>query len=158
MNVLTGTLKRSNGSAWVETDDRQRLPLAVVRRRRRGQKVAYGVRPEHFALSDAPEALAANVEVVEQTASTFCVRALRRRPALQPVPANATSSPPGQPIRLMPQLSAVHLFDAQSGSGSGGVTIRDNALRDARRQVVARSFDRRLRCSLRNAVTISSGR
>jgi len=22
---------------------------------------------------------------------------------------------PGQPIRLMPQLSAVHLFDAQSG-------------------------------------------
>ena len=67
MNVMSGTLKRSNGTAWVETGNNLRLPLQAGAVGADGQKVAYGVRPEHFALSDAPEALAGTVEVVEQT-------------------------------------------------------------------------------------------
>ena len=115
MNVLTGTLKRSNGSAWVETDDRQRLPLPSSVAGAEGQKVAYGVRPEHFALSDAPEALAANVEVVEQTGIDVLVFARFAGAPLCSLFRERHVLTPGQPIRLMPQLSAVHLFDAQSG-------------------------------------------
>src|SRR5882724_11131180 len=115
MNVLTGTLKRSNGAAWVETDDRQRLPLPSSVAGAEGQKVAYGVRPEHFALSDAPEALAANVEVVEQTGIDVLVFARFAGAPLCSLFRERHVLTPGQPIRLMPQLSAVHLFDAQSG-------------------------------------------
>ena len=115
MNVLTGTLKRSNGAAWVETDDRQRLPLPSSVAGAEGQKVAYGVRPEHFALSDAPEALAANVEVVEQTGIDVLVFARFAGAPLCSLFRERHVLTPGQPIRLMPQLSAVHLFDAESG-------------------------------------------
>src|SRR5882724_596294 len=115
MNVLTGTLKRSNGAAWVETDDRQRLPLPSSVAGAEGQKVAYGVRPEHFALSDAPEALAANVEVVEQTGIDVLVFARFAGAPLCSLFRERHVLTPGQPIRLMPQLSAVHLFDARSG-------------------------------------------
>src|SRR5882672_10452442 len=44
MNVLAGTLKRANGSAWVETDNNQRLPLPSSVAGAEGQRVAYGVR------------------------------------------------------------------------------------------------------------------
>jgi multiple sugar transport system ATP-binding protein len=117
MNVLTGTLKRANGSAWVETDSKLRLPLPPAAGGADGQRIVYGVRPEHFALSDGPDALAVNVEVVEtgidvlvfapSTATACCL--FRERHAFTP----------GQPIRLMPQRG--HLFDAQSGSDQGRI-------------------------------------
>jgi multiple sugar transport system ATP-binding protein len=115
MNVLTGTLKRSNGTAWVETDNSLRLPLPPSAPGAEGQKVAYGVRPEHFALSNAPEAIAANVEVVEQTGIDVLVFARFNGAPLCGLFRERHGFTPGQPIRLMPQLDAVHLFDAKSG-------------------------------------------
>jgi multiple sugar transport system ATP-binding protein len=115
MNVLTGTLKRSNGTAWVETGNNLRLPLSPAAAGADGQKVVYGVRPEHFALSDAPEALAGTVEVVEQTGIDVLVFVRYDGSPLCCLFRERHGFTPGQPIRLMPQLSAVHLFDAQSG-------------------------------------------
>jgi len=115
MNVMTGTLKRSNGTAWVETSNNLRLPLAPAAPGTDGQKVAYGVRPEHFALSNAPEAIAANVEVVEQTGIDVLVFARFDGTPLCGLFRERHGFTPGQPIRLMPQLDAVHLFDAGSG-------------------------------------------
>ena len=115
MNVLSGTLKRSNGGAWVETGNNLRLPLPPSAVGTDGQKVAYGVRPEHFALSDAPEALAGTVEVVEQTGIDVLVFVRFDGSPLCCLFRERHGFTPGQPIRLMPQLSAVHLFDAQSG-------------------------------------------
>jgi multiple sugar transport system ATP-binding protein len=115
MNVLTGTLKRANGTAWVETDDRSRLPLPSSAGGADGQKVVYGVRPEHLSLSEAPEALAVNVEVVEQTGIDVLAFARFAGVPLCGLFRERHGFTPGQPIRLMPQLDAVHLFDAQSG-------------------------------------------
>jgi multiple sugar transport system ATP-binding protein len=115
MNVMTGTLKRSNGTAWVETGSNLRLPLPTAAPGTDGQKVAYGVRPEHFTLSNAPEAIAANVEVVEQTGIDVLVFARFDGAPLCGLFRERHGFTPGQPIRLMPQLDAVHLFDAGSG-------------------------------------------
>ena len=115
MNVLTGTMKRSSGTAWVETDSKLRLPLPPAAAGTEGQKIVYGVRPEHFALSEAPDALAVNVEVVEQTGIDVLVFARFNGAPLCCLFRERHAFTPGQPIRLMPQLSAVHLFDAQSG-------------------------------------------
>jgi multiple sugar transport system ATP-binding protein len=115
MNVLTGTLKRSNGTAWVETDSKLRLPLPAGAAGADGQKIVYGVRPEHFALSEAPDALAVNVEVVEQTGIDVLVFTRFNGAPLCYLFRERHGFTPGQPIKLMPQLSAVHLFDAQSG-------------------------------------------
>jgi multiple sugar transport system ATP-binding protein len=115
MNMLAGTLKRSNGTAWVETASNLRLPLSPAVFGQDGQKVAYGVRPEHFALSNAPEAIAATVEVVEQTGIDILVFARLDGAPLCGLFRERHGFTPGQPIRLMPQLDAVHLFDAQSG-------------------------------------------
>jgi multiple sugar transport system ATP-binding protein len=115
MNVLNGTLRRNNGAAWVETDDRQRLPLLPAAAGADGQKVAYGVRPEHLALSEAPEALPVTVEVVEQTGIDVLAFARFADVPLCGLFRERHGFTPGQPIRLMPQLNAVHLFDAKSG-------------------------------------------
>jgi multiple sugar transport system ATP-binding protein len=115
MNIVSGTLRRANGGAWVETEGSLRLPLPAVAPGADGQKVAYGVRPEHFALSDAPEAIAATVEVVEQTGIDVLVFARFDGAPLCGLFRERHGFAPGQPIRLMPQLDAVHLFDAKSG-------------------------------------------
>jgi multiple sugar transport system ATP-binding protein len=115
MNMLSGTLKRSNGTAWVETANTLRLPLPAAAPGTDGQMVAYGVRPEHFALSNAPEAIAATVEVVEQTGIDMLVFARVDGAPLCGLFRERHDFTPGQPIRLMPQLKAVHLFDAKTG-------------------------------------------
>jgi multiple sugar transport system ATP-binding protein len=115
MNMLSGTLRRSNGTAWVETANNLRLPLPPAAPGTDGQNVAYGVRPEHFALSNAPEAIAASVEVVEQTGIDMLVFARVDGAPLCGLFRERHGFTPGQPIRLMPQLDAVHLFDAESG-------------------------------------------
>jgi len=115
MNVLAGTLKRANGAAWVETDGGERLPVPPGAAGAEGRKVVYGVRPEHLVLADAPEAIAATVEVVEQTGIDLLVFARFAGAPLCGLFRERHGFTPGQPIRLMPQLNAVHLFDAESG-------------------------------------------
>ena len=115
MNVLTGTMKRSNGTTWVETDSKLRLPLPPSAAGAEGQKIVYGVRPEHFALRTRRTRWPSTSRWSSRPASTsWCSRA-STAPRSAASSASATRFTPGQPIRLMPQLSAVHLFDAQSG-------------------------------------------
>ena len=68
MNVVNGTLRRSNGSAYVEAAGGVRWPLGQSAGAD-GQAVAYGVRPEHLSLagSGAAGTVAAEVTVVEPT-------------------------------------------------------------------------------------------
>ena len=79
-----------------------------------GQRVTYGIRPEHLTLADT--GLAAEVSVVEPTGPETLVflrshgqeviAALRDRHDIQP----------GQRVHLMPRTEAVHIFDAQTGA------------------------------------------
>src|ERR1700686_3333628 len=52
MNVVSGTVRRANGGAWVEAAGGVRWPLGHTAGAD-GQAVAYGVRPEHLSLGGA---------------------------------------------------------------------------------------------------------
>jgi multiple sugar transport system ATP-binding protein len=114
MNFLPGTLRREAGAAWVESDGGVRLPLAPTAGGRDGQKVVYGIRPEHLALDAA--GVPAIVSVVEPTgADTFVYAAIGGVPICATFDERHTFSP-GKGIVLAPRLDAVHLFDAANGA------------------------------------------
>ncbi|WP_088348915.1 MULTISPECIES: sn-glycerol-3-phosphate ABC transporter ATP-binding protein UgpC [Rhodomicrobium] len=113
MNFLPGMLRRAGNELHVETARGIRLPLPSNAGGTDGQKVIYGVRPEHLSLGG--EGIPATVAVVEPTgADTFVYSEVGG------VPVCATFSErhafePGKQIVLKPQLETVHLFDEASG-------------------------------------------
>jgi multiple sugar transport system ATP-binding protein len=112
MNFIEGTVRRANGSAWVDVDADTRLPLARDARGADGQRVIYGTRPEHLGLGDG---VSATVVVVEPTGADIQVYANIAGNMVCAVFAERHVFSPGQQIRLMPKLDVVHLFDAGSG-------------------------------------------
>ena len=114
MNFLSGTLRRANGTAWVDGPGGIKLPLPPIGGGRDGQSVTYGVRPEHLTLDDG--GVAAVVSVVEPTgADTFVYAEIGGVPICATFDERHDFSP-GQPIGLAPRLDAVHLFDAATGA------------------------------------------
>ncbi|MBK7469840.1 MAG: sn-glycerol-3-phosphate ABC transporter ATP-binding protein UgpC [Betaproteobacteria bacterium] len=114
MNFLPGTFK-SDGGSIVEFQGGIRVPAPANAGGKDGQQVLYGIRPEHFALTDTG-GMAGDIVVVEPTGAdtqVFC------RIAGQEVMAmfrDRVASRPGERIALMPDLAKAHLFDAQSGA------------------------------------------
>jgi multiple sugar transport system ATP-binding protein len=114
MNFLPGTFKRDGGSV-VEFEGGIRVPAPVNAPGQEGQRVLYGIRPEHFALA-SQGGLPGDIVVVEPTGAdtqVFC------RVAGQEIMAmfrDRVMSQPGERIALMPDLSKAHLFDEKSGA------------------------------------------
>jgi len=115
MNFIKGTLSRTEESASVICDDASVLPLKSSVGGSDGQKVVYGIRPEHLNYGQGDYSLDATVDVVEPTGSEievfgklaghdFCA-VYRERHALKR----------GDSIKLNINPENVHLFDADSG-------------------------------------------
>lgn len=111
MNLFAGRLERDG---WVVTDDGVRLPLAAVPAHSVGQRVLYGVRPQHFVLQQ-PQSLSAQVNVVEPTGSetqiVFDIGAQRATALFH----ERIAARPGETLNLLPDPRQAHLFDAASG-------------------------------------------
>ncbi|MBM3549176.1 MAG: sn-glycerol-3-phosphate ABC transporter ATP-binding protein UgpC [Alphaproteobacteria bacterium] len=114
MNFYPGTLKR-NGGIWVEAEDGTRLPAPGNVGGADGQKVVYGVRPEHLTLSGGSSGVQAKVDVVEPTGADTLVFSKIAGVNTCAVFSERHDFRPGQEIRLQPRLDVVHLFDAASG-------------------------------------------
>ncbi len=120
MNVVNGTLRRANGSAYVESADGVRWPAAGAAGGD-GQAVAYGVRPDHLELAAAAgdntvaaeivvvEPTGAQTELVAQIGSTQVVVETHGRPQLDP----------GDRVNFAVKSANVHLFDQASGQRIG---------------------------------------
>ncbi|MEO7760737.1 MAG: sn-glycerol-3-phosphate ABC transporter ATP-binding protein UgpC [Casimicrobiaceae bacterium] len=114
MNFLPGTYRRDGGST-VEFEGGICVPAPTNTTGQDGQRVLYGIRPEHFSLADQG-GMPGDIVVVEPTGAdtqVFC------RIAGQEVMAmfrDRVMSQPGERITLMPDLAKAHLFDAQSGA------------------------------------------
>ena len=117
MNFLPGTVKRDGASASVLLDGGTRLPLPPGAGGAEGQKVVYGVRPEHMRLAASGDAGCIEVDVVtlEPTGADTFVACRHHGTEMICVFRERHSFQPGSRIRLLPDVSRCHVFDAQSG-------------------------------------------
>ena len=108
MNLLKGEVT-SNG---VLLGEGTVLPLPPVHKASIGQKVVYGIRPEHFTFgSGAP----AKVVVVEPTGPEMHIYADMGGQEICAITQDRVSLARDETFHLMPRLDKVHLFDAASG-------------------------------------------
>ena len=108
MNLLKGEVT-SNG---VLLGEGTILPLPPVHKATIGQKVVYGIRPEHFTFgSGAP----AKVVVVEPTGPEMHIYADMGGQEICAITQDRVSLARDETFHLMPRLDKVHLFDAASG-------------------------------------------
>jgi multiple sugar transport system ATP-binding protein len=113
MNFLPGILKREGNNIHVRMDGGIQLPLPSSAGGHDGEKVVYGVRPEHLTLGDG--GFAAKVSVVEPTgADTFVFSDVGGTPICATF-SERHAFRPGEQITLRPRLEAVHLFNSESG-------------------------------------------
>ncbi|TGQ39434.1 MULTISPECIES: sn-glycerol-3-phosphate ABC transporter ATP-binding protein UgpC [unclassified Mesorhizobium] len=115
MNFIEGTLARSDIGVVVEAVDGTRLAAPQEFGGREGQKVVYGVRPEHFSLATGDAGSEAVVEVVEPTGANIEVFATLAAERVCAIFNQRHPFKPGDKIRLATDPDHVHLFDAATG-------------------------------------------
>ncbi|MDX1401571.1 MAG: ATP-binding cassette domain-containing protein, partial [Kiloniellales bacterium] len=118
MNMLSGTIKISEGQASVATaGGSMLLPLNGKIAVEDGFPVHYGLRPEHFSLADngADGTLTANVSVVEPTGAETLVICRIESQEIQFVSRERHEFKPGERISLVPNPEVALLFDKGTG-------------------------------------------
>ena len=117
MNFLPGVLKRSGSAARVEFADGMSLPApASAGGGQDGQKVVYGTRPEHIELAGGTDGVATEVVVVEPTGADTQIFSKIAGVEVTSVFRDRHAFRPGEIIRLRPDTTRAHLFDAASGT------------------------------------------
>jgi multiple sugar transport system ATP-binding protein len=114
MNFLRGAIHRHESSGSVVIGEGFHLPLPASQAGVEGQKVVYGIRPEHVTIAPGADGVPAVVEVVEPTGADTLVFASVGGSAFCIAGRERYSFRPGETIALQPQLEFVHLFDEQS--------------------------------------------
>jgi multiple sugar transport system ATP-binding protein len=114
MNFLRGRVDR-NGMAAVVTPEGETIPAPEVPGMEEGRDVILGVRPEHLTLSDSDKGFAAKVVVTEPTGSEVQIYAKHGADDVVAVFRERVQPPPGQTIRLVPDLARAHVFDPETG-------------------------------------------
>ncbi|HEV8465000.1 MAG TPA: sn-glycerol-3-phosphate ABC transporter ATP-binding protein UgpC [Pseudolabrys sp.] len=112
MNMLKGRI-RVNGTASFEGPAGVTFSLAAAGSGNDGRPAVYGVRPEHFSLSD--DGAEAEVQVIEPTGSELQVVAKLGGEDIIAVFRERHQFKPGEKIRLKPDPRLVHLFDETTG-------------------------------------------
>jgi multiple sugar transport system ATP-binding protein len=113
MNFLEGKVVRDGGSPTFEMASGRRLPLPPNTAAKDGQRVVYGIRPEHLYASD--DGTEAEVVVVEPTGAEVQVFAHLDGESITAVLRERLLLKPGEMVRLAPDMALVHLFDKESG-------------------------------------------
>jgi multiple sugar transport system ATP-binding protein len=112
MNMIKGRI-RVNGSASFENSAGVRFGLGTTPTGSDGRPIVYGVRPEHFLLSD--DGAEAEVQVIEPTGSELQVVAKLGGDDVIAVFRERHQFKPGDKIRLKPDPRLIHLFDETTG-------------------------------------------
>jgi multiple sugar transport system ATP-binding protein len=112
MNMIKGRI-RVNGTASFEGPAGVIFSLAAAGSGNDGRPAVYGVRPEHFSLSD--DGAEAEVQVIEPTGSELQVVAKLGGEDIIAVFRERHQFKPGEKIRLKPDPRLVHLFDETTG-------------------------------------------
>ena len=117
MNILSGTLRQSDGQAWVEAHG-ERWPVGPSQAgsaARDGLVVSYGVRPSDMSISSTGQGIAAKVIVVEPTGAETELLLEVGGTQLIVVIHGRTQAQPYDVIRLEIEAAKTHLFDGKTG-------------------------------------------
>jgi len=117
MNFIPATLRKTGGAAEVEFADGTRVPAPYgsALQGSDGQKVTYGVRPEHLSIGGAGQGIATKVIVVEPTGADTEVFSRFGETSLTSIFRERHDFGAGDLIHLVPDHARTHLFDAESG-------------------------------------------
>jgi multiple sugar transport system ATP-binding protein len=119
MNVVEGTLRKSNGETWVEALG-QRWPAAGAEGTTDGERVHYGVRPSDIVPERSGNGegggVAAKVVVVEPTGAETEVLVDVAGTQLISVIHGRTDAQPGDTVYLRIDGADSHLFSSKDGS------------------------------------------
>ena len=113
MNILPGTVQ--DGMVVFANGDKVAVPLGS--QATAGQKVMFGIRPEHLVLATDTNGggLKAQVHVVEPTGADTQVMCHLGKSEVAVVARDRVSCVAGDAVVLVPDLARAHLFDAGSG-------------------------------------------
>jgi multiple sugar transport system ATP-binding protein len=114
MNIVSGTVRRANGGAWVEAAGGVRWPLGHTAGAD-GQAVVYGVRPEHLSLGGSG-AVPAEIIVVEPTGAETELLVQAGEAQIVLVTHGRPVVNPGDKIGLAVDPAMVHVFDQKTGA------------------------------------------
>jgi multiple sugar transport system ATP-binding protein len=114
MNMIPGTARTAGAAPHVAFADGATLPMPIGARAVDGQPVLYGIRPEHYSLTQGG-GLPADVVVVEPTGADTQLYCRFSGQEVTATIRDRTDCRPGQRISLAPDLSRAHIFDAASG-------------------------------------------
>jgi multiple sugar transport system ATP-binding protein len=110
MNFLKGKV---DGGAF-RSEEGTALPLPSTRGVVDGSPIIYGIRPEHFCLSNGG-GTPARVNVIEPTGSETQVMADFAGAPIIAAFRERVAAKPGEMIHITPDPAMVHLFDARTG-------------------------------------------
>jgi len=111
MNFLPGVVKGNQ----VELEGGAMLPMPVTAKAADGQKVVYGTRPEHIEMATGNDGVSTEVIVVEPTGADTQVFTKIAGVEVTSVFRERHDFKPGSMIRLKPDATRAHLFDAATG-------------------------------------------
>jgi multiple sugar transport system ATP-binding protein len=114
MNMFQGEVALDR-DAWVVRTDELSLPLPPESAVQPGQKVIYGIRPEHLRPVADGSGIPATVTVVEPTGPEIHIFASMGNIAVCSVLHNRMELSPGAVIHMEPAPDRIHLFDQGSG-------------------------------------------
>ena len=114
MNLISGGVVAENGGAVLKADGLT-LPLPAGAAVQAGQKIVFGIRPEHLKPGEDGKGIAATVSTVEPTGPEIHLYAAAAGKDLCAITQERISPKPGAPITLVPTVERIHLFDQQSG-------------------------------------------
>ena len=113
MNLIPGEVA-VNGGPVLQAEG-MTLPLPASAPVTQGQKVVFGIRPEHLKPSRDGGAIAATVSTVEPTGPEIHLYAEAAGRDLCAITQERISPRPGDSIMLTPAADRIHLFDEKSG-------------------------------------------
>jgi len=112
MNLFSGKIG-SGRTPQFETKDGSRLPMPKLSPELAGRAAIYGIRPEHLQLG---EGLGIEVSVIEPMGSETQVVGRLAGEKVIGVFRERIATKPGDRLAVTPDLSAIHLFDSETGT------------------------------------------
>ena len=118
MNMFPATVRRTNGAPQALTEFGVALPLPQQAPVLDGQRIVYGVRPEHVVPCGENDGVPVTVSLVEPLGSQTAalVRFSEDAPELQLLSSERLTVRPDEKIWVRPALDEVHVFDGDTGA------------------------------------------